>query len=254
MPVIPRTKWREVISLAAPVVISKLSFTAMGLVDTAMVGRLGATFQAAVGIATTYMFTLCVFGLGSIGVINTFVSQHHGADQPRMCGIVLGHGLRLTAAIAAITWLILLLFAPLFGWVGLSDGVATAGYTYLFHRILGLPGVMGYWAYNAYLEGLGKTRTPMLISLVANLLNVALDYVLIFGLGPIDAMGVEGAGLATAISNLFMFGCFLVVVHRRRNPYRRFGANAISSPMRRSIAQISALFGVRQNYQNRVLC
>lgn len=222
-------KWREIIALAAPVVISKLSFTVMGIVDTAMVGRIDPTAQAAVGISTTYMFTLYVFGLGLIGVINTFVSQNHGAGRLERCGVVLGHGLRISAAIGAVTLIILLLSGPLFRWAGLSEGVADQGYAYLAFRLIGLPGVFLYWAYNAYLEGLGETTTPMLISLAANGLNIVLDLVLIFGMGPIPAMGVQGAGLATALSNLFMLVCFVVVIHRPRSRYRKYGVHAIWS-------------------------
>jgi MATE family, multidrug efflux pump len=224
-------RWREIIALATPVVIAKLSFTAMGIVDTAMVGRLGATPQAAVGIATTYMFTLYVFGLGLIGVINTFVSQNHGAGRLERCGVVLGHGLRIATAVGAVTLVILLLSGPLFHWSGLSAGVSDQGYSYLVFRVIGLPGVFWYWTYNAYLEGLGETRTPMLISLGANGINIVLDYALIFGAGPIPALGVEGAGVATALSNLFMLGCFVAVIHRRKSAYRKFGVNSIWSPV-----------------------
>lgn len=224
-------RWREIITLATPVVIAKLSFTAMGIVDTAMVGRLGATPQAAVGIATTYMFTLYVFGLGLIGVINTFVSQNHGAGRLDRCGVVLGHGQRIATVVGAVTLIILLLSGPLFHWSGLSAGVSDQGYSYLVFRVIGLPGVFWYWTYNAYLEGLGETRTPMLISLAANGINIVLDYTLIFGVGPIPALGVEGAGIATALSNLFMLGCFVVVIHRRKSVYRRYGVRSIWAPI-----------------------
>jgi MATE family, multidrug efflux pump len=216
--------WREIIVLATPVVISKLSFTAMGIVDTAMVGRLGATEQGAVGIATTFMFTLYVFGLGLLGVVNTFVSQNHGAGRLRTCGFVLGQGLRIAVVVGAVTWAAIALSYPLIRLSGLGDGVSELGYRYLFYRSLGLPAVFGYWVYNGYMEGLGKTRTPMLITIAANAVNIVGDYVLIFGLGPIPAMGVDGAGIATALSNSFMLVCFVVVVHRRGSSYRAFGA------------------------------
>ncbi len=220
--------WRSIISLAAPVVISKLSFTAMGLVDTAMVGRLGVAQQGAMGLATTYMFTLFVFGLGLLGVINTLVSQNHGAGRPMECGHVLGQGLRLGFLCGAVTMALLLASAPLFSRVGLSEQVATYGYEYLFFRVLGVPGVFGYWAYNAYMEGLGHTRTPMIITVLANLLNILLDLVLIFGLGPVPALGVAGAGMATAMSNGFMLLCFLWVVHRPGSRYREFGSRSVA--------------------------
>ncbi len=225
-----RDGWREIIVLATPVVISKLSFTAMGIVDTAMVGRLGPTEQGAVGLATTYMFTLYVFGLGLLGVVNTFVSQYHGAGRPRACGFALGQGIRIGVVVGAVTWVAVALSYPVWRLSGLGEDVSELGYRYLFFRSLGLPAVFGYWVYNGYLEGLGRTRTPMLITIAANAVNIVADYVLIFGMGPFPAMGVDGAGIATAVSNGFMLLCFVVVVHRRRSPYQAFGAGEVQRP------------------------
>lgn len=225
-----RDGWREIIVLATPVVISKLSFTAMGIVDTAMVGRLGPTEQGAVGLATTYMFTLYVFGLGLLGVVNTFVSQYHGAGRPRACGFALGQGIRIGVVVGAVTWVAVALSYPVWRLSGLGEDVSELGYRYLFFRSLGLPAVFGYWVYNGYLEGLGRTRTPMLITIAANAVNIVADAVLIFGMGPIPAMGVDGAGIATAVSNGFMLLCFVLVVHRRRSAYQAFGAGEVQRP------------------------
>jgi MATE family multidrug resistance protein len=218
--------------LAAPVVVSKLSFTAMGLVDTAMVGRLGASEQAAVGIATTYIFTCYVLGLGLIGVVNTFVAQLHGSGRPGECGVALGHGLRLATAVGVITLVALLASKPVFGRLGLSAAVAHHAYEYLFWRVMGLLPVFWYWTYNGFLEGLGETRGPMFISLAANGVNALLDYGLIFGVGPIPPLGVSGAGMATAASNTFMLLCFLWMLHRPRSPWKGYGVDRIFSAMR----------------------
>ena len=222
-----RGEWKEIVKLATPVVISKLSFTVMGLVDTGMVGRLGAAQQGAVGIATTYMFTLYVFGLGIIGVVNTFVSQNHGAGKLDRCGEVLGNGLKLATVVGAATLAILLCSEPLFSLAGLSEEVAGYGFAYMSYRVIGLFGVFWYWVYNGFMEGIGETKAPMWITIAANFVNVVLDYALIFGLGPIPAMGVEGAGLATAGANLFILVCFAVLIHRPRSPYRRFGVGRV---------------------------
>ncbi len=220
--------WREIVALATPVVVSKLSFTAMGLVDTAMVGRLGAVSQGAVGLAHTWIFTLGVLGLGLLSVVNTYVAQNHGAGKPRECGRVLGQGVRMAVLVGGATLLALFLSLPTLGWMGQGEGVAELASIYAACRLLGFLGVFGYWVYNGYLEGLGHTRTPMVIALVSNLVNMLLDWVLIFGVGPVPALGVAGAGLATAISNLFMLACFVAVVHRPGSAYlRRFGADRI---------------------------
>ena len=240
--------WREIVTLATPVVISKLSFTAMGIVDTAMVGRLGPAEQGAVGLGTTLMFTLYVFGLGLIGVVNTYVSQHHGAGQPRECGVALGQGVRMAVVVGAVTWGVLMLAAPAFLWVGLGQSISELSYRYLFFRGLGVAGVFGYWAYNGYLEGLGHTRTPMMITIAANALNIVLDYVLIFGIGPIPAMGIDGAGLATALCNLFMLACFVGVVHGRPL-YRAFGAAEILQPARWAAMRRMIRVGLPMGFQ-----
>lgn len=230
---LPQAKdsWRDILALAAPVVVSKLSFTAMGLVDTAMVGRLGASEQAAVGIATTYIFTCYVLGLGLIGVVNTFVAQQHGAGRPGECGVALGHGLRMATAVGAVTLVVLLASKPVFSHLGLSAAVAHHAYEYLFWRVLGLLPVFWYWTYNGFLEGLGETRVPMYISLAANAMNIVLDLGLIFGVGPMPPFGVAGAGMATAASNTFMLLCYVWVVHRPGSPWARFGVGRVFAPI-----------------------
>ena len=224
--------WREIVTLALPVMVSKLSFTAMGLVDTAMVGRLGPEAQGAVGLAHTWFFTLGVLGLGVLSVVNTYVSQHHGAGRPQACGRVLGQSLRLAVITGGATMALLMLSAPHFGMAGQGALVSDLAGIYTLCRLVGMPGLFGYWVYNGYLEGLGRTRTTMRIALAANALNMLLDWLLIFGAGPIPALGVAGAGLATGLSNLFMLACYLAVVHRRGGPYLRFGAQLVKAPGR----------------------
>ena len=216
-----KEKWKEIVVLATPVVISKLSFTMMGVADTAMVGRLGVAEQGAVGIATTFMFTVYVFGLGVIGAVNTVVSQLDGAKQHGRLGGALSEGFRLAAVMAVATWMVLYFSEPLFAAAGLSRRVGECGYGYLLFRITGLFAVFAGWNMNAFLEGLGETRIPMWITLFGNVVNLGLNYVLIFGWGPIPMLGVEGAGLATAICDGLICLGFAWVIYRKSSVYRR---------------------------------
>lgn len=220
-----KERWKEIARLAFPVVVSKLSFTMMGIVDTAMVGHLGAQAQAAAGFAVVYLFTLYVFGLGLITSVNTLVSQNVGAQKAHLCGGVLSNGLVLALLIGTITWGALLASAPVFQWMGMNNGVCEDGYTYLFYRSFGVLGVFVYWVYNSFFEGVGKTRIPMYVTIVANGLNIVLDYVLIFGFGPIDAMGIKGAGIATAACNIFMCALLFFMVHRKGNALQPYGVH-----------------------------
>ncbi len=231
-----KDKWKEIVTLATPVVISKLSFTLMGVADTAMVGRLGVAEQGAVGLATTFMFTVYVFGLGVIGAVNTLVSQMDGARRHTQIGRVLSEGLRAAAVMGIATWLVLYFSEPLFIAAGLSARVSEYGYGYLLFRISGLFAVFGYWTLNAFLEGLGETRIPMWITLFGNLTNIVLNYVFIFGWRGIPAMGVEGAGLATSICDGLMFVCFAWVIYRKSSVYReKYGVRLIEKSVDRSL-------------------
>ena len=81
-----RGGFREISDLAYPVVLTQMSATAMGVVDSAMVGRLGATQLAAVGFAAVWMWTIFSFFHGTVSGVQTFVSQHDGAGEPQLCG------------------------------------------------------------------------------------------------------------------------------------------------------------------------
>ena len=100
---------RELIHLAYPVVLTQLSSTLMGVVDSAMVGRLGPTQLAAVGFGAIWLWTVFSLFFGTATGVQTFVSQHHGAGQPRRCGAWAWHGLYATVPAALVT---VLLAAP----------------------------------------------------------------------------------------------------------------------------------------------
>jgi len=223
--------WQEIIFLAAPVVISKLSFTIMGLVDIAMVGKLGATEQGGVGIATTFLITIYVLGLGMITVVNSFVSQYRGAQKPDLCGQVLNNALFLAVIIGFFNMAFLIASEPLFLLSGLSEGVSKASYDYIFFRALGTPAVFIYFSYNSYIEGVGKTQITMKISLIANIVNIIGDYIFIFGWGIIPPMGVKGAAIATALSNTFILLCLMWTVHKPGSYFKEFGNRYIFKPL-----------------------
>ncbi len=231
-------------------VISKLSFTVMGVTDTAMVGRLGTSEQAAVGIATTFMFTIYVFGLGVIGAVNTLVAQYDGAGRHHLLDRVLSEGFRMAAVLGILTWLLLFFSEPLFYAVGLSERVSGFGYGYLLFRIIGIFAVFGYWTMNAFMEGLGNTKTPMWISIIGNAANIVLNYIFIFGFGPIPTMGVEGAGLATALCDIIMFICFAVVIYRKHGHYyNRYNIRFIDKNNDNAVFWKMTLLGAPMGFQ-----
>jgi len=221
---------RRVARLAAPVVLANVSQTLMGLVDTLMVSRLGTAAIAAVGLATL-LFSALATSLKSLDVaVQTYTARRDGEGQPAAVGAVLGTALVLVLlAGAPATWLGLR-----FPHVGLSLITADAdvvdlGADYYALRAVGLLPLLAYHQMRGCADGLGLTRLGMVTGVGMNLLNVALNWVLIFGKLGAPALGVAGAALASTLAATVaaLALAALLLRPRLRRPHRLFGRGAV---------------------------
>ncbi|HWO23642.1 MAG TPA: MATE family efflux transporter [Kofleriaceae bacterium] len=174
----------------------------MTLASTAFVAQVGSDELAGVGLAAVVGFALVCFGIGLLRGAKTLVSQAVGAGRrdrlPELLGAAIGLALVLGLAALAAGQLI----APLL--VSLSASPRAGGFAaqYLAIRSLGAPLVLLYAALRESSYGQGDTRSPMRAALAGNAVNIALDVVLILGLG----WGVAGAALATICGNITELG------------------------------------------------
>jgi MATE family multidrug resistance protein len=196
----PAGSIREVAKISWPIVVGMLSYTAMGVADTLFVGWVGKTELAAVGLATTAIFLLNSLFMGTLHGTKVLSSQATGKDRPEEAKMAGWLGSLLAIPFGLIVAVLALFGGPIFAVLGGPPEVQALAQEYFGVRALGAV----FWyvtiAYCDYFQGTGNTRTPMKINLVANAVNIALDPLLIFGLGPIPAMGVSGAALATIIA------------------------------------------------------
>jgi MATE family multidrug resistance protein len=214
---------REVIQLAYPVILTQLSMTTMGIVDSAMVGRLGATELAAVGFGGIWMWTIFCGFIGTATGVQTFVSQHHGAGQHEACGSWVWQGVYVlvpAAVIAAVAFS--LSVEPLLALLAPSAELQPIAVEYMSIRAFGSVGMCAATIFAAFFRGFGDTRTPLYVTLGANALNAVLDYGLIFGRLGLPEWGVAGAASATAISEWAYAGVMLFFLLRPaiRSTYR----------------------------------
>ncbi len=185
---------RQVLSLAWPIMLSMLSLTAMSLVDTLLVGRLGDTSLAAIGLMLPVTHLLMSLPMGLARAVQVVTAQAIGAgrqDQVDRLGwqavwIGLGLGLPLLSAS--------LVAAPMFSALAGDAGVGAEAAAGFHLRILAAPALLLSSGIGAWFQGRGDTRTTMQTSLLANGLNIALDLLLI------PRMGIAGAGLAFALA------------------------------------------------------
>jgi MATE family multidrug resistance protein len=193
---------RELIRLAWPITVSMISYSTMTLASTAFVARVGADELAGVGLAAVVGFGLVCFGIGLLRGAKTLVSQAIGAGRrdriPELLGAAVGLALVLGAAALVAGQLV----APLLASLSASPRAGGFAAEYLMIRSLGAPLILLYAALREASYGEGNTRTPMRAALAGNAVNIALDAVLILGLG----WGVAGAALATICGNVTELG------------------------------------------------
>ncbi len=219
---------REVIALALPVVLTQLSTSLMGVVDSAMVGRLGPTELAAVGFGGIWLWTLFSILYGTASGVQTFVSQADGAGDARSCGPWVWQGCyALLPAGVVLLALLVWLLEPALELLGPSAEMRALTADYVRARLIGDLGYIAVMLLNSFHRGLGDTRTPLYVTLFANIVNVVLDYGLIFGRLGLPELGVTGAGVATSIAQ-WSNAVALLVIFQRRSIARRCNTHPVA--------------------------
>ena len=208
------------LSLAFPVVMAELGWMTMGLVDTLMVGRLSPEAIGAVGIGTSLFMGVCIFGMGLLLGLDTLVSHAFGASRVDDCHRWLLHGVALSLLLSApITGIVLALSAALGGW-GLHPDVLRLTQPYLDVLAWSIPPLLLYASFRRYLQGMGVVRPVMIALVLANILNVFVNWLLIFGRLGAPAMGVRGSAWATVCARVVMAGVLLGVILYREHGRR----------------------------------
>lgn len=210
-----RLHYRDTMRLGFPVMIAQLGQITVGLADNMMVGRLGTTELAAAAFANMLVSLPLFFGMGFALAITPLMGKAVGAGDTRQMGLLWRNGL---AANAMVGGLILLVCAVLYGAMPYMDqpiSILAISRSYFCYIALSMFPLMLFMLGKQVCEGLADTRTAMVVTVAANLINIGGNYVLIFGKLGFPALGVDGAGISTLISRIFMAVVMLVLVARK---------------------------------------
>ena len=213
---------REVTRLAIPLMLAQMSQTVMHAVDSIFVGQLGAAELAALGFASIWLWTIFSVFSGAANGVQTFVAQTWGAGDDRRCGAYAWQGLYAIAPAAGLSVLAFVMLAgPLWTLLGASDEMLGHALDYARMRPLGMLGLAVWMVLAAFFRGVGQTRTPLVATIVANVVNAVLAYAFVLGGFGFPAWGVAGAGVATSIAE-WVGVAVLGVALARRNVAERF--------------------------------
>jgi multidrug resistance protein, MATE family len=191
----PGASHRQLLALAGPNLVSMMSYSLLALVNAIWVGQLGTAELGAIGVAMTVLYGVSSFPLGLLGAVRTPVATFVGAGRLDLARRTSWQGIWLALGLGLLALPLANLGPVVFPWMGVSDAVLGPASEYAFVRLLGAPLWFAVTALQAAFQGRGDSRTPMAATLVANVVNLVVDPILVFGWGPFPALGMVGAAL-----------------------------------------------------------
>jgi putative MATE family efflux protein len=211
--------FRGLLVVAAPIVAGNVLQSGLELVDLFFVGRLGAEAIAGVAMSTSVVMVLMTIIIGIVTANTAFVSRHYGAKEYDIAAKGISHTLILGLVFSIVLSIVGILFAEdMLLLLGAESSVALLGASYLTVLFTGSVTLVELWVINSTFQSCGDAITPMLLVVFANILNIALDPLLIFGYGAVPAFGVAGAAYATVLSRSVVFAVAFALLLSGRSP------------------------------------
>ncbi|QGY47986.1 MATE family efflux transporter [Maribellus comscasis] len=222
--------YRRNLRLALPVVLSQIGQVSVQLIDVMMVGHVGTTELAASAFVNNIFMIGMNFGMGLTLGLTPLVGNAFGNKEKSEVTVWLKNGmfthivaaLVLTAIMSAVYF-----FLPVMGQQ--KDVISLAKPYYLLLCASYLPFIL-FFSFKQFFEGLGNTKMAMQITLISNVVNIIVNYVLIFGKFGFPAMGLVGAGIGTLVSRIIMPSLFILFIWKRKQ-HRIHFRNARLQPL-----------------------
>ncbi|MCH2489643.1 MAG: MATE family efflux transporter [Flavobacteriales bacterium] len=192
------------LSLATPVILGMLGHTVVALVDNIMVGQLGTAELAAVSLGNSFMFIAMSLGIGFSTAITPLVAEADGEGNFEKGKSSFKHGLFLCTVLGIALFLMVFVAKPLMYAMNQPPEVVDLAMPYLTLVAVSLVPLIIFQAFKQFSDGLSMTRYPMYATIAANVVNVILNYIFIFGKFGAPEMGIVGAAIGTLASRVIM--------------------------------------------------
>jgi MATE family multidrug resistance protein len=209
-----KTHIRENFKLAYPVMLTNLGHVLMGVTDNIMVGHVNAVSLAGAGLALVIFNVLLLFGVGVSYAITPLVAEAYGASDDEQIIETVRHGLVINVVNSFVLIVIVFFGKNLLYSINQPDEVVSLALPFLSIVAFSLIPVMIFQTFKQFAEGLSYTRVAMVVMLGANIVNILLNYSLVYGHFGLPAMGLSGSAWATFFSRIFMAVAIIVYIYR----------------------------------------
>lgn len=197
-------EFRYNLKLATPVMLGMLGHTFVSLIDNIMVGQLGSAELAAVSLGNSFIFIAMSLGIGFSTAITPLIAEADSEKNFKKGKSSFKHGLFLCTVLSLALFVLILLAKPLMYLMKQPEEVVVLAMPYLDLVAFSLIPLIIFQGFKQFSDGLSLTKYPMYATILANVVNVALNYVLIFGKLGFPQMGIVGAAIGTLISRVIM--------------------------------------------------
>jgi MATE family multidrug resistance protein len=205
---------RRLSVLATPIVATQLGTMMMGVVDMVMVGGLGSDALAAAALGGVWTMGTLIIGMGVTLGMDPLLTQAHGAGDGRAVGLTLQRGL-VMALLASVPIMVLWFWTgPALVLAGQSPVLSGMAHDYVIVQLPSAIGFLGFTVLRSYLQGRSIVAPALWITLLANIVNAGLNWLLIFGELGFPALGLTGAGIATGVTRVLMFVALALLIWR----------------------------------------
>jgi MATE family multidrug resistance protein len=215
------------LALAWPMVLARSTQAVMGFFDGVMVAPLGEDALAAATTGAMNAFSVAILPMGVVFIVQSFAAQLYGKKDLAGARRYGWYALILSGITALVGFAALPLIGPALGLLPFEPAVRELMTEYLVLRLLSLGAMVGTEALGNWYGGLGNTRMQMRVSVISMVVDLALNFILIYGYFGFPAMGVAGAALGSSIGTFVGFGVILWAFLRGEGVPRSTGRLAL---------------------------
>ncbi len=235
--------YNYILKLSIPIMLGELAQSVMIAIDTAFLGRVSDIALGAVAVGGLFYLILVMLGFGfSLGT-QIVIARKNGEQNYHAIGDIISHHFYFTVFLAGILFFLLWQISPLFlDYFIKSSDVNQASQEFLYYRKWGIFFALLNTIFRSFYVGILRTNVLISSTIFMSLINVVLDYCLIFGYGGFPKMGIGGAALATVVAELSCTGFFIIYTLRIINfkKYRLFTLGKIRINLLLDLVKISA--------------
>lgn len=206
--------------LSIPIIFMQLATQSMGFVDTTMAGQVSSEDLAAIALGTSLWLPVSLILRGIIMALTPVVAFHCGAQQFDKISVSFIQMLWLAALVSICLITYLTLGEQILIALGVAPEIIPIASDYVVALAFGVPGIALFYTLNGFCEGMNNTRAPMLVSVIGLLINIPVNYVLIYGKFGLPALGAVGCGWATSLV-YWLMSALLYSYIRQHHHYKR---------------------------------